>query len=67
MTCKRCGKPLKQDEIAITKKLLSRGATEFYCVSCLADHFEVTRQDILDRIAYFRQSGCTLFSHEPDL
>lgn len=65
--CKACGKALAQDEIAVTKKLINRGAAEFYCVSCLAAHFEVTRQDILERIAYFRETGCTLFSHAPDL
>ncbi|MBR6185206.1 MAG: hypothetical protein IKQ41_02990 [Clostridia bacterium] len=67
MRCVCCGKPLKQDEIAVTKKLVNRGAEEFFCISCLAARFEVTPKDILDRIAYFRQTGCTLFLHEPDL
>ena len=59
--CASCGAPLSRDEIAVTKKLINRGARSFYCVSCLAKYFDVTPQDILDRIVYFKQTGCTLF------
>ena len=65
--CKACKKPLSLDEIAVTKKLVNRGAAEFYCVSCLAARFEVTPADVIERIDYFRKSGCTLFTHAPDL
>ena len=64
--CVSCGMPLTGDEIAVTKKLINRGAAAFYCVDCLAKYFEVTPADIRERIAYFRQTGCTLFSPEPD-
>ena len=60
--CVSCGCPLAADEIAVTKKLVNRGATSFYCVDCLAAYFCVTPDDIRERIAYFRASGCTLFS-----
>lgn len=59
--CKDCGKALTRDEVAVTKKLVNRGATSFSCVGCLARYFEVTEDDITERIAYFRASGCTLF------
>lgn len=59
--CKDCGKALTRDEVAVTKKLVNRGATSFSCISCLARYFEVTEDDISERIAYFRASGCTLF------
>ena len=59
--CASCGASLSRDEIAVTKKLINRGATAFFCISCLAKHFDVTPQDIQDRIAYFREMGCTLF------
>ena len=62
--CASCGKSLSPDEIAVTKKLVNRGATQFLCVNCLAAYFEVTPRDILERIAYFRQTGCTLFSQK---
>jgi len=59
--CTSCGATLSRDEIAVSKKLINRGARSFYCVSCLAKYFDVTPQEILDRIAYFKQTGCTLF------
>ena len=64
MTCVKCGRPLTADEIAVTKKLINRGATSFYCVDRLAAYFAVTPADIRERIAYFRASGCTLFTTE---
>ncbi len=63
-TCARCGRVLVPDEIAVTKKLINRGAARFFCVDCLADQFEVTPEDIRERIAYFRSMGCTLFQRE---
>ena len=65
--CIRCQRSLTSDEIAVTKKLIHRGATEWYCVDCLADYFEVSPQAIRDRITYFRQMGCTLFQETDDM
>ena len=59
--CKNCGAPLTSDEVAVTRKLINRGATEYMCVPCLAKWFEVKEDDIRERIEYFRASGCTLF------
>ena len=60
-TCVSCGRTLTRDEIAVTKKLINRGAVKFYCIPCLAAYFEVKPEDIEERIRYFRQMGCTLF------
>ena len=62
--CRQCGRNVTGDEIAITKKLINRGATEYFCVDCLAAYFEVRPEDIRERIAYFRSMGCTLFSEK---
>ncbi len=59
--CDRCGRPLSRDEIGLTKKLINRGATRFFCLSCLAEHFEVTEEDLKRKIREFREMGCTLF------
>ena len=61
--CKKCGKPeLSGDELAIYRKLVNRGATEFLCIDCLAEYFCCDRKDIEDRIKPYRESGaCTLF------
>ena len=60
--CRACGQDLTADEIAVTKKLVNRGASEFFCVTCLARRFQVAPEDIAEQIAYFRSTGCTLFS-----
>ncbi|MEA4889751.1 MAG: hypothetical protein VB070_09850 [Clostridiaceae bacterium] len=64
MVCYRCGAPLSADEIAIHKKLVSRGAASFLCKNCLAHEFQVSVSLIEDRIAYFRETGCRLFTQE---
>lgn len=61
LLCKACGCPLTHDEVAVTKKLINRGTTEFMCVPCLARHFEVKPADIEERIRHFKETGCTLF------
>ncbi len=59
--CRLCGRGLAKDEIALTKKLINRGAVEFLCIGCLAEHFEVSRETLVRKIAEFREAGCTLF------
>ena len=59
--CKKCGKILIPDEIAMTKKLINRGTTVYYCTDCLAEAFDVKREDIEAKIQYFKDIGCTLF------
>ena len=61
LTCITCGRPLEKDEVALTKKLINRGATQYLCFDCLANKFEVTREDLEKKIEEFRQMGCTLF------
>lgn len=61
-TCKECNSPLFDDDIAIFRKLVFRGAEEFACIDCLAKNFGCTRDAIEKLIAYYRESGkCTLF------
>ncbi len=60
--CKKCGAKLMSDDIAIYRKLIFRGAEEFLCIDCLAEHFKCTRSDIEELIEYYRNSGqCPLF------
>ena len=60
--CKKCAKLLVPDEIAITKKLINRGTAIYYCTSCLAEAFDVKKENIEAKIQYFREIGCTLFN-----
>ena len=60
--CYVCGKtPLSKDEIGITKKLIDKKTTTFYCLSCLAEYLEVTEDELLAKIEEFKNEGCVLF------
>ncbi len=59
--CFHCFRKLVPDEIALTKKLINRGATEFLCISCLSERFQVPEDVLRDKIVQFREMGCTLF------
>ena len=63
--CRTCGRRLTKDEIALTRKLVNRGAAEFCCLSCLADHFQVSEDALREKIIQFREMGCTLFDVQP--
>ena len=60
--CYVCGKsPLTKDEIGINKKIIDKKATQFYCLSCLAEFLEVTEEELLAKIEEFKAEGCKLF------
>ena len=61
MCCKKCNKPLEADEIAIYKRLVSRGAEEFLCIPCLAEYYRCSESIIHERIAFYKRIGCTRF------
>lgn len=60
--CYVCGKTsLSRDEIGLVKKLIDKKAKQFYCLTCLADYFEVTEEELLAKVEQFKEEGCTLF------
>lgn len=60
--CVACGKNFSdKNTIGINKKLLGKQTTDFYCIECLAEYFEVEVGDILNKIAQFKMAGCELF------
>ena len=61
MTCARCGQPLSSDETGLSRKLINRGTTVFFCFRCLGEDFKLTREQLEDLIARFREAGCSLF------
>lgn len=64
--CKQCGAPISLDEIGATKKLINRGSTEFMCIKCLAEKYSVSEERILEKIEYWRESGCLLFAKKDE-
>ena len=60
--CYVCDKtPLTKNEIGLTKKLIDKRATSFYCIDCLAEYLEVTTEELEAKIEEFKEEGCTLF------
>ena len=59
--CEICGAELKKDWIGLNKKLVSRDATSFYCINCLAETFECDVSDLEEMIKKFKEDGCVLF------
>ena len=60
--CYVCGKsPLTKDEIGLAKKSIDKKTAKFYCLSCLAEYFEVTEEELVAKIEQFKDEGCTLF------
>ena len=71
MDCRKCGAHLTTDEKAIYMKLVSRNASSFLCMDCLAEALHCERKAIEERIRYYRESGnceegfCVFASNEP--
>ncbi len=59
--CTKCGAELCQLDKALHRKMISRGATEFMCKSCLAEYFQTTAAHLDELAAYYKSAGCTLF------
>ena len=59
--CIKCGKALTWDDVGAHKKLINRGAEEFYCIPCLSEHLHVSEAMVRAKIEEFREMGCMLF------
>ncbi len=60
--CYVCGKDkLSKNEIGLTKKLLDKNATQFYCLDCLAEKLEVDTEFLIARVEEFKSQGCIHF------
>lgn len=60
--CSICKKPLSQDEIGLTRKLISRAVTDFLCFDCLAVKFKTEVPRLKEMVEYYRAQGCMLFN-----
>lgn len=59
--CMQCGGAVTRDEMAMTRKLINRGAVQFLCIPCLARRFEAAEAELYQRMQDFKDMGCTLF------
>ena len=58
--CMQCGKELTHNEIGAHRKFINRGAEQFFCKQCLAEHLGVTPELIYELFEQFWRQGCTL-------
>ncbi len=65
MNCHDCGRELTGDEEGLSRKLINRGTTVFYCLTCLSKEFEIPEKGLLNLIERYRAAGCTLFPTSP--
>ena len=63
-SCVKCGKSVSYNEVGLSKKLINRNTSEFYCIDCLAQKFKVSPDLLKEKIKQFLESGCTLFIEE---
>ena len=59
--CCECGKSLKKDEVALSRKLIGIDTEEFYCIPCMAEYFGCDEEDLIIKVREFKEQGCTLF------
>ena len=59
--CYVCDKSLSKNEIGLSKKLIGKSTSKFYCIDCLAEQLEVSTDELIDKIEEFKDEGCTLF------
>ena len=61
MTCPVCQKPVEPVALALTQKIVSREATEFRCLACLAARFGTSTERLLETARRYQDGGCILF------
>jgi uncharacterized protein YlaI len=59
--CTTCNKELQKIDIGLSKKLINRGTTTYFCIECLAKKYNVTVELLREKAEHFKQMGCTLF------
>ena len=60
--CAYCNKEtLSKNDIGLNKKLIHRQIERMMCLTCMAEFFETTEEELKEMIERFKQQGCVLF------
>ena len=59
--CACCGRELVSDEVGASRKFLDVNRLGCFCLSCLAEEIGSTEEKLKERIAYYKQMGCSYF------
>lgn len=60
--CMQCGKELTHNEIGAHRKFINRGAEQFFCKQCLAEHLGVTPERIDEKLNFLSARGARCLS-----
>ena len=55
--CDACGDRLSRDEAALNRKLNGLETEVYLCLTCMAEEFGVTEQELRNKIEDFKESG----------
>ena len=62
INCTYCGKEkLSKNEIGLNKKLNHLQIERMMCLTCMAEDFETTEEEMKEMIEIFKRQGCGLF------
>lgn len=64
--CETCGRELTADEVGLSRKLVNRGTSVYWCLACLSKDFRVDEDALREMIERFREAGCTLFAKKQE-
>ena len=59
--CTLCENELDKIAVGLNKKFYGRKTTKFFCLPCLAEHLDITVDDLLAKVEDFKAQGCGLF------
>ena len=52
---------LSKNEIGLNRKLIHRKVERMMCLTCMAEYFETTEEELKEMIELFKRQGCSLF------
>jgi len=62
INCAYCGKEkLSKNDIGLNKKLIHPQIERMRCLTCMAEYFETTEEEMKEMIERFKRQGCGLF------
>ena len=62
INCVYCSKEkLSKNEIGLNKKFINQQVEQMMCLTCMADYFETTEEELKEMIERFKREGCELF------
>lgn len=60
--CVICGAETTFNERGLCRKYLSRETDRFFCLPCLSVQLQTTEEALKERIRWFQEQGCHLFT-----